>query len=625
MIRAGLCAMLIMATLQPVYAQERWPDPIANEVIPYETAGLTHGPLMGRVTADSVRMWLRTREPAAGTVRFGKHLPLDVDSPDTRTIAFETTAAGDNIATIDLTDLMPATRYYYAVELNDALADLRIDFHDDWPSIRTLPDETTTIDDEHNPLRKFNVRFGVGHCASQAPVESGGQYGSPPVYDTMVREHADELDFALVNGDVIYEAERDGTIDGVRENYRLYFSRGRSFSRLFRNVPALFTFDDHDVGWDIHGCGQVGLRKDAAHLIRDFGLTAYENYLAWANYDGPQKGRIRLGTGTIDASTGILKDPSADFSNLDPATVSTIHLGAYTRGEKGTRRVGDDKAPKNVGVYALEEVVGPHELRLSPAPKVDEELTYSIGTHHYYDWQIGNCHFFALDTRGERSLPNRQDRADKNAFLLGETQRKWLFDTLEASPAEFIFLISPDPWMIYHTAAHVRDEPEAVKDDKGDGFPSFLHERNLLIDFLDKQNRPVLIFTGDVHASASVQISDNIWEMMCGPLGSTGHPLATLGNPPSGGEWESYDRKVDVRWVSPFPNNVKYFRQRNTFYGVVQVNNVMRVAAPSGQQPQFYAYDTPTVTVRWHDGYTGRLVYAETISAARNTAAQKEE
>ena len=164
MIRAGLCAMLIAVGLQPVFAQERWPDPIANEVIPYETAGLTHGPLMGRVTADSVRMWLRTREPAAGTVRFGKHLPLDVDSPDSRTIAFETTADGDNIATIDLTDLMPATRYYYAVELNDALADLRIDFHDDWPSIRTLPDETTTIDDDDRVNLRLFTMESYSHC-----------------------------------------------------------------------------------------------------------------------------------------------------------------------------------------------------------------------------------------------------------------------------------------------------------------------------------------------------------------------------------------------------------------------------------------------------------------------------
>ena len=89
----------------------------------------------------------------------------------------------------------------------------------------------------------------------------------------MIRKHhADEAMFAIVNGDVIYEERRDGTLNGVRDNYKLYFSRGRSFSSLFRHTPALFTFDDHDVGWDIHGCGQIGL-GEGRHLIRDLGLA----------------------------------------------------------------------------------------------------------------------------------------------------------------------------------------------------------------------------------------------------------------------------------------------------------------------------------------------------------------
>ena len=28
------------------------------------------------------------------------------------------------------------------------------------------------------------------------------------------------------------------------------------------------------------------------------------------------------------------------------------------------------------------------------------------------------------------------------------------------------------------------------------------------------------------------------------------------------------------------------------------------------------AFDRPSVTVRWHDAYTGRLVYAETVAAS---------
>ncbi len=39
----------------------RWPDPVAGHVLPYETSGLTHGPLLGGVTSESVRIWIKTR------------------------------------------------------------------------------------------------------------------------------------------------------------------------------------------------------------------------------------------------------------------------------------------------------------------------------------------------------------------------------------------------------------------------------------------------------------------------------------------------------------------------------------------------------------------------------------
>ncbi len=586
--------------------QVRWPDPVANDVLPYESTGLTHGPLLGRVTADSVRVWLRTREPTRFEVVYDVRLPFT--SKSTKVVG-ETSADRDMTAVVDLRGLRAHTRYYYGVRLAGELADIRTDVTRRWPSFRTLPTRETFRDRNYNKDGLFNVTFAVGHCASQDPAKSGGQYTSTPAYDTIRRRHADEAMFAIVNGDVIYEEKRDGTLDGVRENYKLYFSRGRSFNSLFRNTPALFTFDDHDVGWDIHGCGQVGL-GEGPHLIRDTGLRAYEEYLSWANFQGPHSGRIQVGQATVKAGSNVLHDPNANFGTLEPSKVSTIHLGNYTRGSSIRRKDG----PRSAGVYGLVKVIDEKNLEVTPAARADESLSYSIGTHHYYDWKIANCHFFALDTRGERSALNARDRHDPKLFILGKAQKKWLIEGVQNTDAQFIFLISPDPWMIYHTAAHVRKEPWADKDDKGDGFPSFVHERKELLGVLDEIDKPVLIFTGDVHASASVRISDNVWEMMCGPLGSTGHPLGTLGNPPTGGRWNSQGREVEIRWVSGFPNNLPYQRIRNTYYGIVQVNNVLKVGSPSGQGYQFSAYDQPQVVVRWHDGYTGRLVYAESIT-----------
>ena len=62
----------------------------------------------------------------------------------------------------------------------------------------------------------------------------------------------------------------------------------------------------------------------------------------------------------------------------------------------------------------------------------------------------------------------------------------------------------------------------------------FLRQREVLLELFDSLSKPVLIFTGDVHNSFSIQISDNVWEFMCGPLNSAAHPIGTAGKPPFG-------------------------------------------------------------------------------------------
>jgi hypothetical protein len=61
-------------------------------------------------------------------------------------------------------------------------------------------------------------------------------------------------------------------------------------------------------------------------------------------------------------------------------------------------------------VYGLTKLLDANRLQITPPAGADETLPYSIGTHHYYDWKIANCHFFALDTRGERSNRNPNAR-----------------------------------------------------------------------------------------------------------------------------------------------------------------------------------------------------------------------
>lgn len=590
----------------PLFAQELvWPDPIANQVAPAETLGLTHGPMLGRPSSNSVTVWLRTSEPKDFVIRYATQLPIDAQSPGVRG---RTRAGSDHTGFVTISGLQPASKYFYAVEIDGRLADLRIDYHDAWPSFRTLPDTSTYLDSTYNTEGLFNVCFSIGCCASQDPVRSGGQYGSPPSFDTLFRQHGDEIQFHIMNGDTIYEEDRDGTLDGLWNNYRLYWKRGRSFARLTRSVPAIFTYDDHEIGWDIHGCGEVGLKR-GKHLIRDYGLRAWSDYVGWANPTIPVNGSLFFGDADLQQGSDRLVDPKADFADLDLSQVSTLHIGPYPGGAQGQPA---PSAPKNAGVYRVVEVVDPQTLRITPPLRASETAAYSIGTHWYRDWKVGNCHFLMVDTRGERSRPNLQETSDPTRFALGETQRTWLLETARTTDAEFLFVISPDPWLIYHSAYHVA--PERGASPKGDGMASFVHEREQVLDALDEIDKPVLIFSGDVHNSMSVRVTDNIWEFMVGPMNSTAHPIGTAGRMPFGGPWESQGRPVSIKWVAGFPDNVSYERLRSTFYSVVTVNNVMKTATPEGSGYQFVAYDEPQVIVSYYDGYTGRLVYAEAVS-----------
>ncbi len=509
--RALLPAALLLALASAGRAQvwEGWPDPTANHVVPYHDSGLTHGPVLGRPTATSVRVWVRTAKPMPFKVVCAPALPLSADSPG---VAGETLKDRDNTGFVDLDGLAPNTRYVYGVVLDGALVDTRMDVDRPWPTLRTLPDADAYRGDL-NPRGLFNLCFSIGCGGRQAP----RRYGSPASFHHLVKAHRDDLHVHLMNGDFIYEEPgvRKGgkaTLEQYRENYRIYLSRGRSMAELFRYVPAMFTIDDHELGTE-RGRGPAAASR------------AWDEYAGWANLPGP-RGEHPRGGETFDASFPI-----------------------------------------------------------------------------YFDWRVANCHVFALDCRRERA----------GKSILGKAQRRWLLDGAAGTDADIVFVVSSVPWVIPHTAAHVR--PGDFKP-KGDSFLVALEERERLLQAFDALAKPVLILTGDVHNSFAVRITDNVWEFMCGPMNSQGHPIATAGDPPFGGPYESAGRTVQIRWVAGWPNNVHYSRLQSTLYTVVQVNNVLKTARPKGPGYQWVAYDAPQVVVRFHDGYTGKLLYAEAVSTA---------
>jgi len=566
-------------------------------VVPYHTGGLTHGPALGRPTATSMRVWLRTAKPGPFKIVYAESVPLREEMPGAQGV---TVADSDNTGFVDLTGLKPSTRYFYGVVIGDQLIDTRAEPQGEFPSFRTLPNAQSFLDAKYNPNGRFNLKFAVGCCADQHPEpQKGGQYENAPAFATMFRNHGHELAFHLMNGDFVYEELRDGTIDGIRNNFKLYWQRGKNLSQLFRHVPVLFTYDDHEISSE-DGTGEIGLGR-GHWLGRDTGLTPWYEYAGWANFDGPLRAPLRFGEAETVAGTGILRDAAADFSTLDPARISTVLMLPESQ---------------NAGVYRFEEVLDKTRIRVSPPPANNGKSRYSIGTYHFYDWKVGNCHFFALDARGQSNRYTPERAHDPNRTILGKAQVDWLINGVQNTDADFIFLVSPVSWVIYHTNFHVRKTPPkpGERSPKEDGFTGAVVEREQLLKAFERLQKQVIIFTGDLHNSYSIQIAPNVWEFMVGPLNSAAHPLSTAGYPPKGGWFDSEGRKVKIKWLASWPDEVNYRRLHPTIYGVCQINNVYKSGKQNERGLHWIAYDAPQVVMQFYDGYSGDLLYAEGIS-----------
>ncbi len=156
-----------------------------------------------------------------------------------------------------------------------------------------------------NPKGLFNFRFEFA-CGNNP--KGGGDSVGPtlPVFDTLNAKVRDQVNFAILNGDWLYETRRDyppqewlhqvglepklhrivrhaPTVVGVWQNYKDLLHRGRNLSGVApSHVPTYFTADDHELINDIYGPGETGYVNRRA-VFRDIATQAWFDYLAWAN------------------------------------------------------------------------------------------------------------------------------------------------------------------------------------------------------------------------------------------------------------------------------------------------------------------------------------------------------
>ncbi|MCA9114609.1 MAG: metallophosphoesterase family protein [Planctomycetaceae bacterium] len=608
--RSTLLAALLTLLLVPAARAER--DPIR----------LTHGPMLGRPSAHSVTVWARTSDPGEFAVRYGTS-PNQLDQLSRPGM---TIIGHDNTGTVQLQNLQSDTQYYYQVEVNGRLHGLPGRF-------RTLPDAADTRNAEYNPAGLFNYRFQIGSCANQNPLHGIGH--QTPTYEVLNRDWADKVHFHVMNGDWMYEELREfspeawrltqglekyprsvevmPSIVGVWENYKLYLSRGVELARWHRNMPSLFTFDDHELVNDIWGSSEAG-RRHRRTVFRDIGTSAWDHYLGWAN---PMEHGlpVHYGRGKLKAGSDLLLDPETDFTKLPLEKMLNLHVhwGTPEAGQNDLKYDNDEGNP-NSYVYDIKEVVGPHTLRLHMPAKKDDTVSYSIGRPSYGSFRVSNCEFFLLDTRGDRDMHDVRQRDKPGVSMLGQPQREWLLKSMKDSDAEFFFVISSVPFMIPHTGAGGFEFDEANKEEAWTGF---FDEREMLINAWDKLDKKVFVMTGDLHNSFAIKVTDDIWEFCCGPHNSINHvPALDESDRPATGRFKFGPRECDIRWSTYILPDLPRLERAYPHFCVVQVNNVFNMPQKLGGK-RWVKFPHPQVIFQYFDGRTGELKYAEAVSTDR--------
>jgi alkaline phosphatase D len=582
---------------------------------------ISHGPILGRVSAHGIGVWGRTGHSGPFQVKYGLS-PNKMDQLSKPTV---TTLTHDNTAWIHLTGLKANTKYYYELVLPDVAGSTGRG-----GAFKTMPDSRDFIHPETNPRGLYNFSFEFACGNNQNPEVSNGP--ALPTFDTMLRQIKDKIDFAILNGDWLYESQReftpkqwlaqvhqpDGklprqievapTMVGVWQNYKHFLNQGANLTRWHREVPSFFTYDDHEILNDIWGAGTPGLR-DRRAVYRDVGVRAWYDYLGWSNpttFTQPN----HFGKARLQKRSDILVDSEADFTKIDLKQASNLHVhwGTRTDGVNDNDLDGVGGDP-NAGVYRIVKVLDPHRVQVWPAADADGVASYSIGRRSYFHMRMANCDFFVLDTRGQRQMHDTKDPYKKGISMLGLVQRDWLIEGMKNSDADFIFVVSSVNFTVPHVGGG-----KVRSTNKDDAWTVFFDEREKLINVWDSLNKPVLVLTGDLHNSFAIKITDNVWEFASGPHNSQNHHAGDEGDRLANGPFKYGPREVDIRWSTYFRSDIPRPMLKRPTFCVVTINNVFNNPKQPGKD-RWVAYPKPHVLFQYYDGKTGNLQYAEPVHA----------
>ncbi|KAA3600011.1 MAG: alkaline phosphatase family protein [Candidatus Scalindua sp. AMX11] len=289
---------------------------------------ITHGPHIGRITSDSVRVWLRLEEAASLRIQYAQCSIFNGEMSEEALSNYfqenkkqdleDIQKQDDFVITIDITGLEADTQYIYQVELsNDGENYVEQSFEErSFGYFRTFP-RNGSIHEE--------LVFAFGSCFH--PYIKGGNVKRDRIFTGLDIQSNKEkgFRFLLLLGDQIYadyvpknlikknsgnwkrclplianfvplfsyyfRFKEAADFEAYKYAYRLYWD-SFPFRKALMSIPTFMTFDDHEFrnGWGLQSENNPGTRRGRKFVSRkEEALKAYDLYQHTLNPQTPHK------------------------------------------------------------------------------------------------------------------------------------------------------------------------------------------------------------------------------------------------------------------------------------------------------------------------------------------------
>ncbi|HEK1684216.1 TPA: alkaline phosphatase D family protein [Pseudomonas putida] len=456
-------------------------DPRNND---YDVSKLQSASIIGHVTPESARIWVRVYRPGNWTLVWSKkRIIANLATLDGKTLAdflvqFKCRSAqhtfswdDDLTHTFDLKDLTADTEYFYYLMTDegdgtDTFRKTEIGCY------KTLSFTTATT---------AAMDFSFGFYSCHDPFNANGSFGAWPLF--VERMDAARARFAIGGGDQVYVDSQDSKYfpdvwkwlkDNKDALVSAYSQNGKlDTAKLQQYLVNLYRWY-YRVYWKF------------AHLQDLF--SRYPQYMIWDDHEIMDGWGSRTKAERIGLITRYFK---RDNEAIDQQLVDAMWFAART---------------------AYFEYAHSHNPKTNVTRRKLEEHPDDC----QWDYSFEQCGvpFFVLDLRGHHDV----ESPAKNHVLLGIEQTERFEDWLKAqgkrNASPLVFVVSPVPFV--HWKSFVMTAGSMVPSAKDDVMDEWDHptnhaERDHLLEVifktLDKHGKTLVFISGDVHCAATFRLS----------------------------------------------------------------------------------------------------------------------